>query len=157
MVVFLRKCSIIYVWKNMTVRFWNNIFKTGNKNLILYHLALSEWQEFRAFELLRSGSDRAEYLLIKEAKIIAMTCTHAALKRRDLVSVGFKVMPPPPYIFGKAIHMCDRNMHAKSSCIEKQESVYNISTTKIFYIRNKHLAVSTCHEYFLYFWVSSYK
>ena len=142
----------------MTVRFWNIIFKTENQNLILYHLALSEWQEFRAFELLRSGSDRAEYLLIKEAEIIAMTCTHAALKRRDLVSVGFKVMPlVPPYIPGKAIYMCDRNMHAKSSCIEKQESVYNISTTKKLYIRNKHLAVSIFYKYFLYFWVSSYK
>ena len=48
-------------------------------------------QEFRAFELLRSGADRANYLLVKEAKIIAMTCTHAALKRRDLVNVGFQV------------------------------------------------------------------
>lgn len=48
-------------------------------------------QEYRAFELLRSGADRADYLLIKEAKIIAMTCTHAALKRRDLVTAGFKV------------------------------------------------------------------
>ncbi|KAK6179554.1 hypothetical protein SNE40_011884 [Patella caerulea] len=50
----------------------------------------TQLEEFRAFELLRSGSDRAEYLFIKEAKIIAMTCTHAALKRRDMVSVGFK-------------------------------------------------------------------
>ncbi|XP_071955366.1 RNA helicase aquarius-like isoform X2 [Antedon mediterranea] len=47
-------------------------------------------EEFRAFELLRSGLDRSKYLLIKEAKIIAMTCTHAALKRRDLVEAGFK-------------------------------------------------------------------
>ena len=29
---------------------------------------------------------------MKEAKIIAMTCTHAALKRRDLVNVGFQVL-----------------------------------------------------------------
>lgn len=48
-------------------------------------------QEFRAFELLRSGLDRSKYLLVKEAKIIAMTCTHAALKRHDLVELGFKV------------------------------------------------------------------
>ena len=48
-------------------------------------------EEFRAFELLRSGRDRAKYLLIKEAKIIAMTCTHAALKRRDLVEATFQV------------------------------------------------------------------
>lgn len=49
------------------------------------------WKEFRAFELLRSGLDRSKYLLVKEAKIIAMTCTHAALKRHDLVELGFKV------------------------------------------------------------------
>ncbi|EDO34933.1 predicted protein [Nematostella vectensis] len=47
-------------------------------------------EEFRAFELLRSGRDRTNYLLVKEAKIIAMTCTHAALKRHDLVELGFK-------------------------------------------------------------------
>ena len=38
-----------------------------------------------------TGRDRTNYLLVKEAKIIAMTCTHAALKRRDLVELGFKV------------------------------------------------------------------
>ena len=39
-------------------------------------------EEFRAFELLRTGLDRTSYLCVKEAKIIAMTCTHAALKRK---------------------------------------------------------------------------
>lgn len=47
-------------------------------------------EEFRAFELLRTGLDRTRYLLVKEAKIIAMTCTHAALKRKELVELGFK-------------------------------------------------------------------
>ncbi|KAM6131509.1 LOW QUALITY PROTEIN: RNA helicase aquarius [Pterocles gutturalis] len=47
----------------------------------------TQLEEFRAFAL-RSGLDR--YLLVKEAKIIAMTCTHAALKRHDLVELGFK-------------------------------------------------------------------
>lgn len=46
--------------------------------------------EFRAFELLRNGRDRTEYLLVKEAKIIAMTCTHAALRRNELVKLGFR-------------------------------------------------------------------
>ncbi|XP_046401770.1 RNA helicase aquarius isoform X1 [Ischnura elegans] len=50
----------------------------------------TQLEEFRAFELLRSGLDRSKYLLVKEAKIIAMTCTHAALKRRELVDLGFK-------------------------------------------------------------------
>ena len=39
---------------------------------------------------MRSGLDRANYLLVKEAKIIAMTCTHAALTRRNLVKLGFR-------------------------------------------------------------------
>nr|XP_039251484.1 RNA helicase aquarius-like [Styela clava] len=47
-------------------------------------------QEYRAFELLRSGLDRSHYLLVKSAKIIAMTCTHAALKRQDLTKMDFK-------------------------------------------------------------------
>jgi intron-binding protein aquarius len=50
----------------------------------------TELEEFRAFELLRNGLDRSKYLLVKEAKIIAMTCTHAALKRKELVNLGFK-------------------------------------------------------------------
>ena len=48
-------------------------------------------EEFRPFELLRSSRDRIHYLLVKEAKVIAMTCTHAALKRKDLVELAFKV------------------------------------------------------------------
>lgn len=50
----------------------------------------TELEEFRAFELLRNGLDRSKYLLVKEAKIIAMTCTHAALKRKELVNLSFK-------------------------------------------------------------------
>ncbi|CAF1146934.1 unnamed protein product [Adineta steineri] len=50
----------------------------------------TQLEEFRSFELMRNGSDRAKYLLVREAKIIAMTCTHAALKRHDLVKCGFK-------------------------------------------------------------------
>ncbi|EJD74238.1 hypothetical protein LOAG_18418 [Loa loa] len=50
----------------------------------------TQLEEFRSFELLRSGRDRTDYLLIKEAKIIAMTCTHAALRQKDLVELGFR-------------------------------------------------------------------
>ncbi|KAI9307123.1 P-loop containing nucleoside triphosphate hydrolase protein [Cunninghamella echinulata] len=49
-----------------------------------------ELEDVRPFELLRHASDRANYLITKEAKIIAMTCTHAALKRRELVALKFK-------------------------------------------------------------------
>eukprot|EP01134_Creolimax_fragrantissima_P002995 CFRG2995T1 len=48
-----------------------------------------ELEGCRAFEIMRTQSDRVNYLLAKEAKIVAMTCTHAALKRGDLVKLGF--------------------------------------------------------------------
>lgn len=49
-----------------------------------------ELEECRAFELLKSTADRANYLMTKQAKIVAMTCTHAALKRKDFLQTGFK-------------------------------------------------------------------
>jgi hypothetical protein len=47
-------------------------------------------QECRAFELLKTTADRSNYLMTKQAKIIAMTCTHAALKRHDFLDLGLK-------------------------------------------------------------------
>lgn len=41
-----------------------------------------ELEEIRPFELLKSSADRVNYLMTKQAKIVAMTCTHAALKRK---------------------------------------------------------------------------
>eukprot|EP00850_Spirogloea_muscicola_P023959 SM000413S15642 [mRNA] locus=s413:13687:24995:+ [translate_table: standard] len=49
-----------------------------------------ELAECRAFELLKSTGERANYLMAKQAKVVAMTCTHAALKRRDFLKLGFK-------------------------------------------------------------------
>ncbi|KAL5760333.1 hypothetical protein ACOSQ2_019171 [Xanthoceras sorbifolium] len=49
-----------------------------------------ELEECRAFELLKSTADRANYLMTKQAKVVAMTCTHAALKRKDFLQLGFK-------------------------------------------------------------------
>lgn len=58
----------------------------------LHHLKtmFQELEECRAFELLKSTADRANYLMTKQAKIVAMTCTHAALKRKDFLQLGFK-------------------------------------------------------------------
>eukprot|EP00742_Colponemidia_sp_Colp-10_P003252 GILJ01003462.1.p1 GENE.GILJ01003462.1~~GILJ01003462.1.p1 ORF type:complete len:1476 (+),score=301.52 GILJ01003462.1:977-5404(+) len=53
-------------------------------------IMFQELEECHAFELLRNSSDRGNYLVTKQAKIIAMTCTHAALKRRDFVKLGLK-------------------------------------------------------------------
>lgn len=47
-------------------------------------------QSFRPFEIFSSGSDRSKYLLIREAKVIAMTCTHAGLRRKELVQMNFQ-------------------------------------------------------------------
>ncbi|KAH9288167.1 hypothetical protein KI387_032284 [Taxus chinensis] len=49
-----------------------------------------ELEECKAFELLKSTADRANYLMTRQAKIVAMTCTHAALKRKDFLQLGFK-------------------------------------------------------------------
>jgi intron-binding protein aquarius len=46
--------------------------------------------ECRAFELLKSSYDRGNYVVTKQARLIAMTCTHAALTRSQLVQLGFK-------------------------------------------------------------------
>jgi len=46
-----------------------------------------ELEEVRPFELLRTNTERSNYLLTKEAKVVAMTCTHAALKRSDFLRV----------------------------------------------------------------------
>ncbi|KYF40084.1 putative aquarius protein, partial [Toxoplasma gondii ARI] len=43
----------------------------------------------RAFELLRTAGDRANYLITKHARMIAMTCTHAAMTRENLVGLKF--------------------------------------------------------------------
>ncbi|KAJ2798680.1 hypothetical protein H4R21_003832 [Coemansia helicoidea] len=49
-----------------------------------------ELADIQPFELLRTRADCANYLLTNQARIVAMTCTHAALKRRDLVRLGFR-------------------------------------------------------------------
>jgi len=49
-----------------------------------------ELQECRPFELLRTARDRGLYLMAKQARIIAMTCTHAALKRHEFLAYGLK-------------------------------------------------------------------
>ena len=54
------------------------------------HLAELLLQECRAFELLKGQADRVNYLVTKHAKVVAMTCTHAALKRRDFLKLGFR-------------------------------------------------------------------
>ena len=49
-----------------------------------------ELAEYRPLELLRSQRQRTDYLLTKQARIVAMTCTHAAIARSYLVNIGFQ-------------------------------------------------------------------
>ncbi|KAJ2383351.1 hypothetical protein GGI05_005346, partial [Coemansia sp. RSA 2603] len=49
-----------------------------------------ELRELQPFELLPGARDRANYLLTNQARIVAMTCTHAAMNRNDLLRLGFR-------------------------------------------------------------------
>ena len=49
----------------------------------------AELEDIRPFEILRNPKDKANYLLIKEARIIAMTSTHAAMRRQEIGDLGF--------------------------------------------------------------------
>jgi intron-binding protein aquarius len=50
----------------------------------------AELEEYRPLELLRSQRQRTDYFLMKQAKIVAMTCTHAAIARSRLIAMGFQ-------------------------------------------------------------------
>ncbi|KAJ6140519.1 hypothetical protein N7470_010315 [Penicillium chermesinum] len=49
----------------------------------------SELEDIRPFEILRQPKDKANYLLLKEARVIAMTSTHAAMRRQEIADLGF--------------------------------------------------------------------
>ncbi|KAJ2906771.1 Intron-binding protein aquarius [Zalerion maritima] len=49
----------------------------------------SELADAQPFEILRRERDKANYLLTNEARIIAMTSTHAAMRRGEIASLGF--------------------------------------------------------------------
>ena len=48
-----------------------------------------ELQDIQPFEVLRRDREKANYLLVKEARIVAMTTTHAAMRRQDIADLGF--------------------------------------------------------------------
>ncbi|RKF57071.1 Intron-binding protein aquarius [Golovinomyces cichoracearum] len=56
-----------------------------------YHISkiFTELANVRPFEVLKRDRDKANYLLINEARIIAMTSTHAAIRRKEISSLGF--------------------------------------------------------------------
>lgn len=50
----------------------------------------SELAEYRPLELLRTQRQRSDYLIMKQARVVAMTCTHAAIARSHLIELGFE-------------------------------------------------------------------
>jgi intron-binding protein aquarius len=50
----------------------------------------AELEEYRPLELLHSQRRRVDYLIMKQARIVAMTCTHAAIARSHLIEIGFE-------------------------------------------------------------------
>lgn len=49
----------------------------------------TELSAIRPFELLRHSRDQQNHLLVSEARIIAMTSTHAAMRREEIAELGF--------------------------------------------------------------------
>lgn len=49
-----------------------------------------ELEEYRPLEILRSQRQRSDYLIMKQARVVAMTCTHAAIARSHLLELGFE-------------------------------------------------------------------
>ena len=60
-------------------------------NGCFHHISriFTELADILPFEILRRDRDKANYLLTNEARIIAMTSTHAAMRRRAIASLGF--------------------------------------------------------------------
>jgi intron-binding protein aquarius len=50
----------------------------------------NELAEYQPLELLRTQRQRGDYLIMKQAKVVAMTCTHAAIARPQLIKLGFE-------------------------------------------------------------------
>lgn len=50
----------------------------------------SELASIQPFEVLRSNRAKQDYLLTSSARIVAMTATHAAMRRQEIVDLGFK-------------------------------------------------------------------
>lgn len=50
----------------------------------------AELADIRPFEVLRNDRLKANYLLVKEARIIAMTSTYAAMRQQEIADLGFE-------------------------------------------------------------------
>lgn len=67
----------------------NMSVEDARKYFSLLKEMFAELAEYRPLEMLRSMRQRTDYLLMKQAKVVAMTCTHAAIARSHLIELGF--------------------------------------------------------------------
>lgn len=82
---------------NGNMSFINFGVKTPEDLLNLFYLIWNkmeniflELKDLRLLEILRSPKERGNFLIAQQAKIIAMTSTHAAMKRSHFVEIGFE-------------------------------------------------------------------
>eukprot|EP00977_Amphora_coffeiformis_P008023 scaffold1803_cov92-Amphora_coffeaeformis.AAC.46 len=75
-----------------TTYFKESTVTWSSSTTLLRRLAkiFEELAEYRPLELLRSQRQKTDYLLIKQARVVAMTCTHAAIARSHLLELGFE-------------------------------------------------------------------
>jgi len=64
--------------------------KEAREHFTAINDVFSELSEYRPFEMLRSQRQRSDYLIVKQARVVAMTCTHAAIARSNLIKLGFE-------------------------------------------------------------------
>jgi intron-binding protein aquarius len=62
----------------------------ARKHIAEIQMLFDELAVYRPFEMLRSQKQRTDYLLMKQTRVVAMTCTHAAIARPYLIELGFE-------------------------------------------------------------------
>jgi superfamily I DNA and/or RNA helicase len=60
-----------------------------NMNLSIKQI-IYELKNYLIFELLRDQAERRNYIITKQSKIVALTCTYAAINRQKLIDLNFK-------------------------------------------------------------------
>ena len=68
-----------------------NLLKKIEKNMNLsIKQIIYELKNYLIFELLRDQAERRNYIITKQSKIVALTCTYAAINRQKLIDLNFK-------------------------------------------------------------------
>ena len=77
-----------YFLKNMN-KSYENLKKNIEKNMNLtIEQIISELKNYLVYELLRDQAERRNFIITKQSKIIALTCTYAAINRQKLIDLN---------------------------------------------------------------------